>query len=497
MKLLGKSLFFALFTLITLHSQTGTRLVGFDARSMGRGGTSIGTYDGTELMMTNPAGISFLNSSMVNADISLMLPTLNFENTINKKEGDKNTFPMPAAAYVHKYKSSPFSWGIGLFTTGGMGADFTLNHLLFRDNTGNYVPQKYHSKLGSMQGGITMAYKFSDKFSAGVTLHAVYSMLEFSMPYSLNPSVMKGFAMPGMTFGQLFAAPQAQGGFGYTEVTAAADMSELTAFGFNGKIGLAYKFDESLSFGINYSLPVNLTYKNGKASMDMSYQLNDAFGKAVMGYMQQNPGASQQQAQAAVAAQFGQMGIDLSKGVAAKYNLETELKFPQSVGFGLGFKASEKISLSADIEWLNWANAFDKMIINLSNGDNQNINTMLGNSGNFQLEFPLNWKNSLVVKLGGEFILSEAFTGRIGYAYGSDPVPDETVFPVFPAIVENHITAGLSYRASSVLVFHGAVETALNKKQTAAIPSTVASEYNGSTSELSTLLFHLSATWLF
>ncbi|MBK6679127.1 MAG: hypothetical protein IPG53_03455 [Ignavibacteriales bacterium] len=45
--------------------------------------------------------------------------------------------------------------------------------------------------LATMQGGLTAAYKFSPKFSVGSFITMVYSMLEFSMPYSLNPSIMK------------------------------------------------------------------------------------------------------------------------------------------------------------------------------------------------------------------------------------------------------------------------------------------------------------------
>ena len=68
-----KQIFSSLVLLVFLSSfsfgQNGTRLIGFDARSMGRAGTSIGTFDSPELMMTNPAGISFLNSSMINLDV--------------------------------------------------------------------------------------------------------------------------------------------------------------------------------------------------------------------------------------------------------------------------------------------------------------------------------------------------------------------------------------------------------------------------------------------
>src|ERR1035437_6841475 len=298
MKLITKSLLVIIIMTTFISAQTGTRLVGFDAKSMGRGGTSIGTFDSPELMMTNPAGISFLDHSMIDAEISLMFPAVHFKNTLNDKDGDKNTFPLPAASYVNKYKESNFSWGLGFFTAGGMGADYSLEHALYRNQDGSYNLQTYHSKLASMQGGLTVAYKFNDNFSVGISAHLVYSMLEFEMPYSLNPSVMQGVANPstGMTFGQMFAAPPPNG-FGYDEVTASANMTGLTGIGFNGKIGFAYKVNDQLSFGLSYTMPTSLTYKNGKASMDMTAQMNDAFGKAVQGDMAQ--GMTQAQAQAA------------------------------------------------------------------------------------------------------------------------------------------------------------------------------------------------------
>ena len=496
MKLIIKSLLTVIILATLLSAQTGTRMVGFDAKSMGRGGTSIGTFDSPELMMTNPAGISFLDQSMVNADISLMFPSVHFKNALNDKDGNKNTFPLPAASYVNKYKESNWTWGLGFFTAGGMGADYSLDHALYRNQDGSYNLQTYHSKLASMQGGLTVAYKFTDNFSVGISAHLVYSMLEFEMPYSLNPSVMQGFAMPGMTFGQMFAAPPSMGGFGYSEVTATANMTSLTGLGFNGKIGLAYKVNDQLSFGLSYTMPTSLTYKNGKASMDMTAQLNDAFGKAVQGAMLQY-GLTYDQAQVAVMTKFGQMGIDLTKGVAANYDLNVDLKSPQSFGFGAAYVISNDFKVSCDLEWINWANAFDKMTIKLSNGANSNINTMMGNKGTFNLDFPMNWKNSVVVKIGGEYSVNPALTLRLGYAYGSNPVPETTIFPIFPAIVENHLTIGASYKVSAPLTINAAFELALNKSLTASNPSLIANEYNGSTSQLSTSLIHISASYNF
>ncbi len=436
---------------------------------------------------------------MLDFNFSLMAPTLHFQNTINDVAGKKNYFPLPSLSYVNSNPDSKLAWGFGFFTSGGMGADFTMDHALFVDQSGNYTPMKYHSMLAVMQGGPSVSYKLTPQLSIGASAHLVYSMMEFETPYSLSPSVMKGVVNPttGMTFGDMFAAPPTQGGFGYSEVTAAANMKNLTSTTFTGKIGIAFKPNDRLSFGLSYSMPTPLVYKNGKATMDMTAQLNDAFGKAVMGYMMQNPGSTQQDAQTAVMQQFSQMGIDMSAGVKAEYNLEARFSLPQTIGFGMSAKATENFRISLDAMWLNWKNAFDKMELSLKNGNNANINRMLGNQGDFTVNFPLDWNNSVIVKVGGEYDVNSSFTVRAGYVYGSNPVPKSTVFPVFPAIVENHVMLGLGYQVIAPLRLNFAVEHAFNQKETASSSSKVASEYNNSVSQLSTTLFHLSLSYTF
>lgn len=515
MKKIYTFLFFILIT-TSVYSQNGTRLIGFDAISLGRGGTTIGFFDTQELMMTNPAGISFLKGSTLSGNFSLMAPSTHFQNSLNDKDGDKNYFPMPSAGYVNKSKNkdSKFTWGIGMYTQGGMGADFSLKNEMYRTQTfgfktsdstyypvkGDYSEQSYHSKFAAMNGGLSAAYSFSDKFSAGITAQAVYSLMEMRMPFGLNPSIMAGHpnGMPTMTFGQIFAAPPSMGGFGYSEVIASADMKELNVVSFGGKIGLAWKPDDQFSVGINYTLPTKLTYKNGKATMDMTKQFEDAMGRAVMGFYSQNGthGVPLDTAFKYIGMNFYNMGIDLSKGVAANYDLEVGLKLPQSIGFGISLNATPKFRMGLDFEWVNWKDAFDKMTIKLTNGSNSNVNLMMG-SPDINIDFPLNWNNSVLLKIGGEYDVAKSLTLRVGYAYGSNPVPESTVFPIFPAVVENHITFGGSYKVNNHLNINLAMETALNKKLTATNPSLVQSEFNGSTSELSTILGHLSVTWNF
>lgn len=148
-----------------------------------------------------------------------------------------------------------------------------------------------------------------------------------------------------------------------------------------------------------------------------------------------------------------------------------------------------------DLEWINWKNAFDNMELTLNNGANPNINRMLGNTGSFSVEFPMQWKDQLAIRVGGEYDVSPMLTLRAGYAYGSNPVPDATVFPVFPAIVENHLMVGGSYQIVGGLTVHGAYELALNKRQNAASRSIVANEFSGSMTQLSENIFHISLSW--
>jgi long-chain fatty acid transport protein len=478
------------------RAQNGTRLIGFDAVTTGRGGTSTGFFDNPSLMMNNPAGLSFLRSSQADLGLSLMAPRVHFKNDINDTYGDKNLFPLGLISYAHK-SLSRLSYGLGVFTQGGMGADFHLNHALFMNGEDAYVAQPYHSKFAVMQGGGSIAYKLNDKLSIGATANLVYGQVEFQMPMSMPPSMLQGVIDPqtGMKFGDLFQAPSGSGGLGYSELIASANLHGLKGFAFGGKIGMAFKPSDRFSIGINYTMPVNITYRNGTAEMDMTGQMNNAFGKIVSMIMQQYPGTTPAEAQQMAMGQFTQMGIDLSKGVSDTYNAKARFGLPQSVAVGASWSPAKKLRIGIDGEWINWKNAFDQMDISLSNGTNANINKMMGSDGNIEMAFPMRWKNTVIIRTGIEYDASRAVTVRGGYVYGSNPVPPATLFPVFPAIVKDHVTAGVSVKLSDAFKVNGAYEYAFRNSETASEKSLIAGEYNNSESSLENHIFHISFSW--
>jgi long-chain fatty acid transport protein len=515
-----KSLIFLctiIFCYTIAYSQDGTRAIDYNTRSTGRGGVSIGFFDNPSVMLTNPAGMSFLKNDMLDINAIFMVPPPKFTNykkdalgntsqelLNNAVDGSKTLYVLPSLAYNRKI-SNKFTLGAGVFTTGGMGADFTLNHELYKDALGNYIPQTYHSRFSTVQGGLSGAYKITDNFSVGITAQLLWASLEFKNPFSMSPLSMKGQMAPSVTFGQHFAAPRDTAlplmGLGYTEVTSSADMKELNAYSFAGKIGLAYKFSDKFTIGASYSTPVPLKFKNGISNLDMSAQFNDAFTKEVQNAIIKYHITDPEVAKAMVTAQFTSMGIDVTKGFTAQYDIENEFEIPQSVGFGINYNPSERIRLGFDFEWINWKKSFDKMKLTLKNGTNSNINILLGQGGkgqpDFLVDFLLNWKDAVILKFGGEFDLSKKSTIRLGYAYGTNPVTSETAIPIIPAVLEHHIMAGFSYLLTNKLMTNIGIEYGLNNKVTDSNPQLNASEYNSSIVELRNLLGHLSLTYNF
>ncbi len=59
----------------------------------------------------------------------------------------------------------------------------------------------------------------------------------------------------------------------------------------------------------------------------------------------------------------------------------------------------------------------------------------------------------------------------------------------------HHITIGGSFNISNKFLVNVAIEDGLNNKLTATNPSDIQSEFSGSTSELKTLIGHLSLTF--
>jgi|WetSurMetagenome_2_1015567.scaffolds.fasta_scaffold76562_2 hypothetical protein len=61
---------------VVTAGELARRMMSFDGRAAGRGGTAIAVFDGPSLMLTNPGRIGFLDGSNLDANITMMIPAL-------------------------------------------------------------------------------------------------------------------------------------------------------------------------------------------------------------------------------------------------------------------------------------------------------------------------------------------------------------------------------------------------------------------------------------
>lgn len=103
---------------------------------------------------------------------------------------------------------------------------------------------------------------------------------------------------------------------------------------------------------------------------------------------------------------------------------------PAVVGLGLAWQANERLLVAADVKELLWGDSMNTVTIRTPGGD---------------VPFRQDWEDQLVVSLGLAYRFTDAFTGRIGYNYGENPIPDDLVNYLWPATTEHHYTAGFGY----------------------------------------------------
>ena len=109
----------------------------------------------------------------------------------------------------------------------------------------------------------------------------------------------------------------------------------------------------------------------------------------------------------------------------------TGFAMPAMLGLGLAWQASERLMVAADVKDVMW-------------GSSMNTVTIYQN-GMVVAPFQQDWDDQIVLSLGLAYRFSDAFTGRVGYNHGKNPIPDAFVNYLWPAIMEDHYTAGFGY----------------------------------------------------
>ncbi len=441
------------------------------ARAAGMGCVTRGQEGVPTDLFRDPAGIVSFARPTFEANVTAFMPSISFQNSANSDaSGALHGYPMGSVAYVGPKLTAKLAWAVGMEPIGGLGSDFRLTNQVLGP------AQSYESFFAGVKAGPVVAYELAPGFSIGASASLVYAQVrDFRMPFSMPASAaagMAGLAQLDPHFPAMFAT--------MTELTAYGDSKGFASTSFTGDVGVSWKASPRLRLSASWSPKSTMPLSGGTASIDMTTQFTAMFS-AMMQDRMLNHGQTQQQAQATLMQMFAQAGVDLGKGTVGHYDAAMDMTLPQTIAVGASYRPAPRWTVALEGGWMQWSKAMNQLPFKLTNGDNTNLNILINaNPSNaaFTYIFPLSWKDSYIAKVGVERALGRNAL-RLGYIFGSNPVPDSTIFITLPAIVEQSATVGatvqLGHFPLDVAVVH-----AFKKQLTGASTDLIGSEYAGS-----------------
>ncbi len=141
------------------------------------------------------------------------------------------------------------------------------------------------------------------------------------------------------------------------------------------------------------------------------------------------------------------------------------LNMPRQIAAGINYHPIKPLRLELDVRWINYRSV---MWEPSSSGMRALIGFTATGTPIFKpmKNWPFHWHNQWVFALGGEYQLNQSTTIKAGFNYAKDPIKsgDLDANIIAPAIVETHLTAGLTYKPTKHLSISGAYVYALPKK---------------------------------
>jgi long-chain fatty acid transport protein len=212
-----------------------------------------------------------------------------------------------------------------------------------------------------------------------------------------------------MALPQLAQAPWARIDFSNTNDFSGA----AKATGWTGKLGMTYQASPDLTLGASYHLKTN--------QGDMKTSATGASMSAFGGFTDQ-----------------GQIKV-------------LNFQMPATIAIGMAFNANPALTVAADVKRVEWSKVMKQFSMSY---------TSAGMGGSVNFAMPQNWNDQTVVSVGAAYRVNDVLTLRGGLNLASNPIPKEMTNPLFPAIVEDHMTLGLSYQLRKQWQLDGALSHA-------------------------------------
>ena len=214
------------------------------------------------------------------------------------------------------------------------------------------------------------------------------------------------------------------------------DFSDDSAFtgkakgtGFAGKIGGVYKVNDKLNVGASYhskTLLGDLEANGATVSFNANVDNGVAGGGAPSGT-------------------YTAATIPLHGKISVK-----DFQWPQMIGAGVAYQASDKLLIVFDYKWINWKDVMKNFAMGFTADSGQAGLAAAFDGTQLNATLFQNWKDQHVIMIGAGYKVTPEWTLRAGLNVANNPIPDQYLLPLFPAIEKNHIMLGAGYAISKV-----------------------------------------------
>ncbi len=412
MKTLRLSLLIAIILSISIGSlfAGGFALSGIGSKAISLGGAFRGMANDPTAMYWNPAGLGFMEHSMINLSGAGIMPVTEFTNTTtqpgfdpDKLTATKKLWLFPNL-YALKGGECKFKYGLGVYVPYGLGAEwdaFDLYSITTMPVGANNLPitwaegfeeKELMSSIGMVDIHPTFSYMFSDKFSAGFGVSVMYGMIEIK---TIRPNAIAALGYMYPTF-YLPTAMELEG----------------TGMGYGGNLGIMFKPVENLSIGISGKIPIDV---NLSGELKLRTYMNSVLAQ----------GAPQV--------------------VAFDTDADATMKLPADIGMGWSMQVNPNWNLNMDVTYTMW-DRLDKVVIEFED----DMQTQAGPVS--ESEMVMNWENTYRVSVGTEYRWP-GLALRAGFFFDETPIPDGSLTPILPDTGDKYsANVGWSYNLGKFII---------------------------------------------
>ncbi len=451
-----------------VYATNGMNLEGYGPTALGMGGAGYATDNGSASTMINPAAIGLMEDGTDRVDVALgfLGPDITAEvpGFYPAEKSAADAFWMPAVGWVRR--RGDLSYGVAVFAQGGMGTEYSGDSFLAA-GTGETV----RSEVGVGRFMVPLAYNATPELTIGGSIDFVWAGMDLKMAMDgatfadfvaeLGGTQSAGTASGSMVDGLVqfigVGALNPLGPVNWTRFDFSNNndfTGEARGYGLAGKLGFTYKINDRVTVGATYHTKTNLgDLSTSNATVSMSANFDDNFLNGTW-----DP--------------FTGTGTPAGTYTAAEVPITGDIsiedfQWPATFGVGIAVQATDQLLLAADVKRIQWSGVMEDFKMAFD-ADVAQDNPLAAGFGGSELDAVMfqDWSDQTVIALGAAYQATDQVTLRLGYNQGDNPVPDSLLNPLFPAIVERHVTGGIGYELADTSQVDFALSRALEKTAT-------------------------------